>query len=178
MRAVLSIVPDTYEVLEAFCLYRGYVEFDYKPLPECQAKVNKNAPSRIAAAQSTTMIAPPERVKGYIEEDSPKMTKEGNFILNIRNINRRNQEIQIDAETGEIIGFSYYADKSNKQRDGSRKIGYDDGEYMPRSFRLDVRGDFKGIQLETVRVVGKREDGTMGKVRLFPNADIDENHLW
>jgi len=155
--------PETYDVVAAFCFLRGYIEFDYKPLPECQAKVNKNCPSQVAARQSTVTIAPPERVKGFIDA-APRMTKAGEFILTIRNVNRRNTGIEVDENTGEIIGESYFADKANAQTDGTSKTGFAEGEYLYRSYRLDVRGDDKGIQLHTVMV------NLGGKKRLFPNV--------
>jgi hypothetical protein len=155
--------PELYDILATLCMFRGYVEFDYKPLPECQKKVNKNAPSRVAADNSTVMIAPPERVKAFID-DAPRMTKDGNFILTVRNINRRNAGDEVNMDTGEIIGESYFSDKMNAQADGSSKIGFAKGEYLYRSYRLDVRGDGKGIQLQTVM----GNFGKDGKKRLFP----------
>ena len=152
--------PTVYEVLATLCMFRGYIEFEYKPLPEC--KVKKTA-SKIAADNSTVAIAPPSMVRGFIDA-APGMTKAGEFTLTIRNMNRRNAGAEIDKNTGEILGESYFADKANAQTDGTSKTGFDSGEYLYRSYRLDVRGDGKGIQLHTMQ-------GNMkGKVRLFPNV--------
>jgi hypothetical protein len=156
--------PSLYEVLATFCMTRGYIEFDYARLPECKAKVNPNAPSRVKADNSTVSIAPPEKVKAFID-DAPRMTKDGNFILTVRNINRRDAGFEVDKDTGEIIGESYFADKSNAQRDGTTKEGFVKGEYLYRSYRLDVRCDGKGIALNTVQV------NSGGKKRLFPNVE-------
>ena len=153
--------PELYDVVATFMLIRGYIEFDYKPLPECQKKVNKNAPSRVAADNSTVVIAPPEKVRGFLDAE-PRKTKDGNWIITLRNMNRRCKGMEVDAETGEILGESYFVDKSNAQTDGTRKIGYVGGEYFPRSYRLDVRGDGKGIQLATLKA------NLGGKKRLFP----------
>lgn len=156
--------PALYDVLATLCMLRGYIEFDYKPLPECRVK---KTPSKIAADNSTVSIAPPERVKGFIDA-APSMTKAGEFVLTIRNINRRNAGMEIDKTTGEIIGESYFADKSNAQSDGTHKQGFETGEYLYRSYRLDVRGDGRGIQLHTMQ-------GNMkGKVRIFPNVEAPE----
>lgn len=158
-----SQAPETYEVLATFCMIRGYVEFDYKRLPECKAKVNENAPSRIAAANSTITLEPLEKVRGFLD-DAPKMTKDGNFIITLRNMNRRDAGVEVDGATGEILGESYFIDKSNAQTDGSRKIGFVEGEYLYRSYRLDVRGDGKGLQLATAKA------NINGKKALFPNV--------
>lgn len=159
--------PETYDVVAAFCFLRGYVEFEYKPLPECQKKASKTSPSAIAARQSTLTIAPPEMVKGFIT-DAPKITKAGEFVLTLRNINRRNAGAQVDENTGEIIGESYFADKANAQTDGTSKEGFTEGEYLYRSYRLEVRPDGKGVQLHTVKV------NFGGKVRYFPHVPAPE----
>ncbi len=168
-----SAAPETYEVLATFCMIRGYIEFDYKRLPECKAKVNENAPSRVAAANSTVTIAPMEKVRGFLD-DAPKMTKDGNFIITLRNMNRRDKGINLDEDTGEVFGESYFVDKSNAQTDGSRKIGFVEGEYLYRSYRLDVRGDGKGVQLGTVKA------NINGKKALFPNVaeQLDREHAF
>jgi len=155
--------PELYDVLATFCMIRGYLEFDYSRLPECKAKVNENAPSRVAARESTEHIEPLEKVRGFLDE-CPKQNKGGDWYITFRSINRRNKGMQVDEDTGEILGESYFVDKSNAQPDGGKKIGFIKGEYLFRSYRLDVRGDGKGIQLHTVQA------NLNGKTRLFPNV--------
>lgn len=152
--------PTTFDVLATFCMLRGgYVEFDYKPLPECK---KKKTASVIHAQESTEYIAPLEKVRGYLDE--AKMTKAGEFTIILRNMNRRVKDVAVDTLTGEIYP-SYFIDKSNKQADGTRKIGFDDGEYEFRQFRLDVRGDGKGVQLHTVKA------NLGGMKQIFPHVE-------
>jgi hypothetical protein len=156
--------PELYDVLAAFFALRGYVEFRYTKLPELKKALT---PSAAKAREFTKM---PENeadwnlVKGHVTAESLKMTKDGNFTLTLRNILRKVKGDKVDEQTGEILEESYFADKSNAQEDGTRKIGFVEGEYQYRSIRLDVRNDGYGIDLASILVnIG-------GKKRLFPNA--------
>lgn len=156
--------PELYDVLAAFFALRGYVEFRYTKLPECKKALT---PSAAKAREFTAM---PENeadwniVKGMVTAESLKMTKDGNFCLVLRNMNRRVKGDKVDDQTGEVLEESYFADKSNAQEDGTRKIGFVEGEYQYRSIRLDVRNDGYGIDLASVLI------NMGGKKRLFPNA--------
>ncbi len=158
--------PTLYEVLAAFTLLRGYVEFRYRKLPECKKKLTPSA----AAAQASTKMPEDKKdwnlCKGFLGDDSVFASKDMNFLLRFRNNQRKVIGDVVDEKTGEIIEESYFSDKSNAQEDGSRKIGFVDGEYEFRSYRMDVRNDGFGIDLSTVQIsMGRR-----GKVRLFPNV--------
>lgn len=156
--------PTLYDVLAAFFALRGYVEFRYTKLPECKKKLTPSA----ALAQKFT-IMPEEKadwniVKGMVTDTSLRMTKDGNFTLTLRNMMRKVKGDEVNAETGEVIEESYFADKSNAQEDGTHKIGFVAGEYEYRTVRLDLRNDGYGIDLASILVnIG-------GKKRLFPNA--------
>jgi hypothetical protein len=90
------------------------------------------------------------------------MTKAGNFIVTLRNINRRKRM---------PTGDGYYRDKRNKTGRTTSKTGFVKGEYLYRSFRLDVRNDGYGIDLVTLRAA----NGKKGKVMLFPNVETVPN---
>jgi hypothetical protein len=157
--------PSEVEVLQTLCEGASgkFLRFRYKPLPECRKKVTAS----VAAAKADTLIVGnPEIMAGYVQKrklggkvgDAFSVTKAGNLILNLRSTTRRKKL---------ATGTGYYADKSNKQEDGSRKTGYVKDEFMPRSVRLD-RQPFHGIDLSTVEVSqGGRKKGL---VRLFPNV--------
>lgn len=158
--------PALYEIVAAFSILRGYVEFRYKRLPECHKKMT---PSARAAQDSTIMPANPDewdKVQGFLTDGALRITKSGEFTLTLRNQKRKNAGDVLDPETGEVIEESYFSDKSNAQEDGTTKIGFDKNEYLYRSYRLDVRGDNYGIDLSTVKInIG-------GKKRLFPNVAV------
>jgi hypothetical protein len=119
-------------------------------------------PSKAAAQASTKIIGSPDVVSGFLTTESLRMTKDGNFTLTLRNNKRRCIGDVVNPETGEIIAESYFADKANKQEDGSSKVGFEDGEFMYRSYRLDVRADGKGLDVTSlVANLG-------GKQLLFP----------
>jgi len=156
--------PSLYDVLATFFALRGYVEFRYVKLPECATKIT---PSKAKAQEFTKM--PEDKadwtlVKGMLTDESLKMTKDGNFTLLLRNMNRKIKGDKVDEETGEILEESYFADKSNMQEDGTRKIGFVAGEYGFRQYRLDVRNDGYGFEFSTMLI------NMGGKKRLFPNA--------
>lgn len=166
-KLVYSVNPTLGEVTTALKMLRGYVEFRYKPLPECRVQLT---PSKAAALAFT--LYPKKRsewgiVKGYLGEDSFFKTHDGNFCIRLRNMKRKVIGNILDLITGEVVEYSYFADKSNRQEDGTRKIGFDDGEYLFRAFRLDVRNDGFGIDLASVHINMGR---ALGKQRLFPNA--------
>lgn len=156
--------PALYELVAAFSMLRGYVEFRYRKLPECRKKLT---PSAAAAQNSTVMPENPadwDKVSGFLTETALGLTKDGNFTLTLRNQKRKNAGDIVDEVNGEVIAESYYSDKSNAQEDGTTKIGFDKGEYLYRSYRLDVRGDGYGVDLSTVQInIG-------GKRRMFPNV--------
>ena len=160
--------PNLYETLATFVMARGWISFKYKPLPECKKKVTASV---VAARKSTVM--PEDRaewdvVSGFLTDDAIRMTKDGDFIVTLRNMKRKNAGDVVSPETGEVIEESYFSDKSNRQEDGSLKIGFDKGEYLYRSYRLDVRQDDCGVNLASVMVnIG-------GKKRLFPNVGAVE----
>jgi hypothetical protein len=152
----------TYDVLAALIANSGkYIEFKYKPLPECKVKMT---PSRAAALESTIkpISAMPEDVGGFFCVEGIRITKAGDFIVTLRNMKRKNIGDVIDPETG-ILLESYYSDKSNKQEDGSHKEGFDTGEFLFRSYRLDVRDDGCGINLGSMKV----NNGKYGKQPVF-----------
>lgn len=163
--------PTQEEIVEAFKNLRGYIEFRYRALPECKTSMT---PSKAAARRFTRITKPPAEwnvVKGFLGEDSLFKTKDGNYCLRLRNMTRRVvgdiRAVDLFGDrTGDILQVSYFSDKSNKQEDGTRKKGFDDGEYQFRAYRLDAREDGHGIDLSSVMINAGRE----GKKRLFPNA--------
>lgn len=152
--------PALYEVLAVLLSNVGkYVEFRYRRLPELQ---KPKTPSRILAEQDTECPENREEltlVRGFIDTQSGglRMTKDGNFILTMRNICRKKKL---------PTGVGYYRDKRNKKNARLSKIGFDQKEYLYRSYRLDRRDDGKGMDLATMVVAAAKR----GKVRVFPNV--------
>lgn len=151
--------PDLYEVLAILFANSGkYVEFQYIPLPECHVK---KTPSKRAAESDTILpLAPDDRswVRGFMAKhgDALRMTKDGNFTLTLRNMNRKKRMPN---------DIGYYRDKRNKQENGDSKIGFVKNEYLYRSLRLD-RDLTYGIDLSTLMA----SSGKQRHVRLFPNV--------
>lgn len=171
--------PSLYEVtaaMELLCPMKVWISFRYTPLPECKKKLT---PSKAAAMASTIMPKNPwdwRKVSGFLNDGAFWYTKHPSYgpdglnivrpMLTLRNQKRKNAGDVVDTVTGEIVEPSYFSDKSNAQEDGTTKEGFDKGEYLYRSYRLDVRNDGYGLDLSTVEIaqIGKT------KQRLFPNA--------
>ena len=160
-----SASPTEYDVLKTLCENSGlYVEFLYYPLPECQAKKNKNTPSAKAAKADTLQVGDnPFRFAGYLltmrRGGAFAFTKADKITLTMRSTTRRKKLEP---------GVGYYADKSNKQEDGSHKTGFSKGEHEFRAFRLDRRPDC-GLDLSSVRITQGGKNGVRG-LQLFPNV--------
>lgn len=115
-----------------------YVEFDYEPIPECRRPMT---PSKAAALEDTVMVAPPGKVRGWIEDEGKvRITKEGHWVVTLRNINRKKR-----LPTGQ----GYYRDKSKN-------------EYLWRTYRL------AGIDIESILYNAGRG---RGKTVLFRNPE-------
>jgi hypothetical protein len=157
--------PTEFDVLKTLAENSGlYVEFMYYPLPECQAKKNKNTPSAKAAKADTIQVGDnPFRFAGYLltmrRGGAFAITKADNLTLTMRSTTRRKK-----LETG----VGYYADKSNKQETGGHKVGFSKGEHQYRAFRLDRRADC-GLDLSSVRITQGGKNGCKG-LQLFPNV--------
>lgn len=154
-----AINPTLYDVLAALLANSGkYVEFQYTPLPECHVA---DTPSKKAAKQDTVIpMNPIDRawVRGFMATagQALRMTKDGNFTLTLRNMNRKKKMPNNEG---------YYRDKRNRQENGSSKIGFLKFEYLYRSLRLD-RDLIYGIDLASLTV----SSGKVRRVRIFPNV--------
>ena len=160
-----SASPTEFEVLQTLCENSGrFIRLRYVPLPECKAKKNPNCPSAKAAKADTLQVGDdPFLFAGYIltqrRGGALTLTKTGNLTLTLRTTTRQKKL---------ATGTGYYADKSNKQEDGSHKTGFVKGEFQYRAFRLDRRPDC-GLDLSTVEV-SQCDRRNRGLVRLFPNV--------
>jgi len=158
-------MPTGFDVFRTLAENSGrFIKFRYYPLPECKAKRNPNTPSAKAARRDTLNVGDdPFAFGGYLltqrRGGALSITKDENLTMTLRTTTRQKKLAS---------GMGYYADKSNKQEDGSHKTGFKKGEFLYRAFRLDRRPDC-GLDLSTVEV-SQCDRRTRGLVRLFPNV--------